>query len=37
MIGVAGVLGQQRFQRGNPLLLLLDHREQMDDHLNQSA
>jgi hypothetical protein len=32
-IGVAGVLGQPRFQRGCPLLLLLDHREQMNDHL----
>jgi hypothetical protein len=32
-IGGAGVLGQPRFERGNPLLLLLDHREQQDDHL----
>ena len=32
-IGVAGVLGQASFERGDPRCLLLDDREQLDDHL----
>jgi hypothetical protein len=32
-VGVAGVLGEARFECGDPPFLLLDDREQMDDHL----
>ena len=32
-IGVAGVLGHARVERGDPRSLLLDDGEQMDDHL----